>query len=219
MDVYQTEEEQVESMKKWWSENSRAILLGVSVALIGTFGWQNWQSSQQIHAIEASDLYQQLIVTVEAANNEKTIQLADKINASYGDTPYGALASLHKAKIQVTTGDRKAAVVTLEKVAQSTDSNSSVKHVAQLRALRIRLGNGDAAAVVSDIEAIQQGEFVGKYAELKGDAYQSLGKLQEARTAYVLAMQSATQEQRLIQQKLDNLGAPATKGFASQVAK
>lgn len=219
MDAYQTEEEQVESMKKWWSENSRAILLGVSVALIGTFGWQNWQSSQQAHAIEASDLYQQLIVTVEAANNEKTIQLADEINSSYGDTPYGALANLHKAKILVTTGDRKAAITTLEKVAQSADSNSSVKHVAQLRALRIRLGNGDAAAVVNDIAAIQQGKFVGKYAELKGDAYQSLGKLQEARTAYVLAMQTATQEQRLIQQKIDNLGVPVTKGFSSQVSK
>ena len=32
MDVYKTEEEQVEAIKKWWQENGKSIIAGVVIA-------------------------------------------------------------------------------------------------------------------------------------------------------------------------------------------
>jgi len=202
MDVYKTEEEQVESIKAWWKENARALLIGVSIALASVFSWQGWQQQQQKHAEEASDLFQQLIIEEKA---EKTTQLADQIIADYADTPYAALASFQKAKQQLNAGNRKLAITTLENIAQLTDS-SSIKNIAQIRALRIRLGNGDAKAVILEIDQYEPSNFSGQYEELKGDAYLSLGDIEKARFSYISALSGAASEKRFIQQKLDNLG-------------
>jgi len=202
MDVYKTEEEQVESIKAWWKENARALLIGVSIALASVFSWQGWQQQQQQHAEQASDLFQQLIVEEKP---EQTIELADQIIADYADTPYAALAAFQKAKQQLQAKNRKEAIVTLEKVVQLTN-NDSVKNIAQLRALRLRLGAGDAKAVITEIDGYEQSNFSGQYEELKGDAYLSLNDIEKARLAYTSAISVAASEKRFIQQKLDNLG-------------
>jgi len=224
MDVYQTEEEQVESIKKWWAENSRAIFFGVGLSLFTIFGFQSWKEQQRATAIEASDLYQQLAQSMKDSKFDAALLLANEIDASYGDTAYAALAGMQKAKAQVESGDRKGAVSTLEKVA-AEDGNSSIRHVARLRAFRIRVGDGEMKAVIADIDSviaedagINPGEFIGQYEALKGDAYRLLGNVEKARHGYIAALRNATLDRRLIQLKLDDLGPPPAK-FADELVK
>jgi predicted negative regulator of RcsB-dependent stress response len=33
LDVYNTEEEQVEAIKKWWNENGKSIITGIIIAV------------------------------------------------------------------------------------------------------------------------------------------------------------------------------------------
>ena len=40
MDVYKTEEEQVEAIKKWWNENGKSIIVGIVVGITAIFGWR-----------------------------------------------------------------------------------------------------------------------------------------------------------------------------------
>ncbi|ORU93672.1 MAG: hypothetical protein A6F70_06300 [Cycloclasticus sp. symbiont of Bathymodiolus heckerae] len=214
MDVYQTEEEQVESLKKWWAENSRAIFFGVGLSLFAIFGWQSWKEQTQTHALEASDLYQQLAQSMKDSKFDAALLLANEISTSYADTAYGPLAGMQKAKAQVETGDRKGAISTLEGVAVA-DGNSSIRHVARVRAFRIRVGDGEMKAVIADIDSviaeeggINPGEFIGQYEALKGDAYRLLGDVEKARHGYIAALRNATLDHRLIQLKLDDLGPP-----------
>jgi predicted negative regulator of RcsB-dependent stress response len=214
MDTYQTEEEQVERIKKWWADNSRSLIAGVVLGLIGLFGWQSWQGQQQNHALKASDAYQQLAQSMESSTFEAAIVLAEEIDKTYSDTPYAALAGLQKAKAQLETGDRKAAVESLEKVAD-LDGNKALQHIARIRAFRIRLADGDANGVVSDLESVISGEnginpgqFIGQYEALKGDAYRQLGNVEKARSGYMAALRDATLDSQLIQLKLDDLGPP-----------
>ncbi|MEO1963629.1 MAG: tetratricopeptide repeat protein, partial [Cycloclasticus sp.] len=109
MEVYQTEEEQVESIKKWWAENSRSLIFGVGLGLFGIFGWQSWKDHVHTHAIEASDIYMQLEKSVKDSQSDAALLLADEIDASYADTPYAALAGMQKAKVLLEKGDRKEA--------------------------------------------------------------------------------------------------------------
>jgi len=223
MDVYQTEEEQVESIKKWWAKNANAVMLGVGVGLLCIFGWQTWNNREQAHALEASDVYQQLTAVIKEAKFDTAIVLANEIDRSYSDTPYAALAGLQKAKALIETGDRKAATSTLEKVASDADNNS-LQHIARLRAFRLRVADGEMEKVIADIDAvineqggINPGEFIGQYEALKGDAYRLLGNIEKARHGYIAALRSATLEQRLIQLKLDDLGPPPAN-FAGKSA-
>jgi predicted negative regulator of RcsB-dependent stress response len=217
MDVYQTEEEQVESIKKWWAENARSIIFGIGLGLFGIFGWQTWKDQQQTHVVEASDLYQQLLSTVEKKNDDAAIKLASEIDQKYADTPYGALAGLYKAKVELGRADSAAAVKSLERVEEIAENNS-IQHLARLRALRIRLGEGDVEAVIKDVDSviaeengINPGEFIGQYEEIKGDGYRLLGDVEKARFGYIAALRNATLNRRIIQLKLDDLGPPPAK--------
>jgi len=219
MDVYQTEEEQVESLKKWWAENSRAIIFGVGLGLFAIFGWQSWKDQAQTHALEASDIYQQLANSVKEAEYDAALLLAAQIDETYGDTPYAGLAGLQTAKALMETGDKVAAIETLEKTALIA-GNNSIQHVARIRAFRIRIGDGDMTAVIADIESvikeengINPGEFIGQYEALKGDAYRLLGDVEQARYGYIAALRNATLDRRLIQLKLDDLGPPPAKAI------
>ncbi|MEW8396328.1 MAG: tetratricopeptide repeat protein, partial [Candidatus Thiodiazotropha sp.] len=40
MSEYQTEEEQVEAIKRWWKENGTSVIAGLVIGLGGIFGWQ-----------------------------------------------------------------------------------------------------------------------------------------------------------------------------------
>jgi len=223
MDVYQTEEEQVESIKKWWAENSRAIFFGVGLSLIIVFGFQSWKEQKHTKAVEASDIYQQLAQSMKDSKFDAALLLANEIDASYGDTAYAALAGMQKAKAQMENGDRKGAVSTLEKVAAG-DGNASIRHVARLRAFRIRVGDGEMNAVIADVDSViaekgglNPGEFTGQYEGLKGDAYRLLGDVENARNGYVAALRNATLDRRLIQLKLDDLGPPSAKFAGTEV--
>ncbi|MEX2327847.1 MAG: tetratricopeptide repeat protein, partial [Pseudomonadales bacterium] len=40
----ETDEEQIEAIKKWWDENGKSILIGIVLALGGVFGYQAWDN-------------------------------------------------------------------------------------------------------------------------------------------------------------------------------
>ncbi|PCI68432.1 MAG: hypothetical protein COB26_01385 [Piscirickettsiaceae bacterium] len=214
MDVYQTEEEQVESLKKWWAENSRSIIFGVGIGLFAIFGWQSWKEHAHTQAVESSGLYEQMVKAVKNDNPEAAIQLSHEINKTYGDTPYVGLAGLQKAKIELEQSKRKEAIATLMGVADSANNNS-IQHIARLRAFRLRVGDADMTAVINDIDdviaeknGINPGEFIGQYEAVKGDAYRLLGDVKNARYSYIAALRNATLDKRLMQLKLDDLGPP-----------
>lgn len=219
MDV-QTEEEQVESIKKWWAENSRSIIFGVGFGLISIFGWQSWKDWNHTQTIQASDSYQQLVKSIKDSKYDAALLLADEIDNTYSATPYAALAGLQKARVLIETGDRKTAIETLENVAASADNNS-IQHIARIRSLRLRIGDGQMEEVISAIDSVineengvNPGEFIGQYEALKGDAYRLLGDIEKARLGYIGALGTATLDRRIIQLKLDDLG-PAPVSFAN----
>ncbi|MFT6624577.1 MAG: putative negative regulator of RcsB-dependent stress response [Cycloclasticus sp.] len=214
MDAYQTEEEQVESIKKWWAENSRAIIFGVGFGLISIFGWQSWKDWNHTQTIQASDSYQQLVKSMKESKYDAAVALADEIDETYGSTPYASLAGLQKAHALIETGDRKTAIETLEKVAANA-GNNSIQHIARVRSLRLRLGDGQMEDVIAAVNSVineengvNPGEFIGQYEALKGDAYRLLGDMEKARLGYLVALRTATLDRRLIQLKLDDLGPP-----------
>ena len=224
MDVYQTEDEQVESIKNWWAKNANAVMLGVGAGMLAIFSWQTWNDNKRTEALEASDIYQELTKTIKQEKFDTAIVLAKQIDESYADTPYAALAGLQKAKAELKTSDRKAAIASLEKVAAEAENNS-LQHIARIRSFRVRIADGDMKKVIVDIDAVinekagvNPGEFIGQYEGLKGDAYRLLGDVEKARNSYLAALRSATLEKRLLQLKLDDLGPPPASSFAGEAA-
>ena len=60
MEVYRTEEEQIEAIKRWWKDNGNGILMGIGLAIALVFGWQSWQQNSRSKGEAASTLFNQM---------------------------------------------------------------------------------------------------------------------------------------------------------------
>ena len=66
MELYDTEEQQVEAIKDWWKENGKAVALGAVVGLGGIFGWRYYQDMQVSAQDAASQAYTSALTTLQA---------------------------------------------------------------------------------------------------------------------------------------------------------
>jgi predicted negative regulator of RcsB-dependent stress response len=203
MAIYETEEEQVESLKRWWKENGRSTITGVIVGIVIIVGWNIWQDYKQNQALQASALYAQLLNAQNEGNLESAQKIAERIQDQFGGTAYSDYANLFDAKIKVQQGDLAAAKQSLEAVAKS--GGDEIAQVARLGLIRILLAKGEYEQGLQMIaEAKYSDGFSGAYDELKGDLYVALDRLGEARTAYQAALRSG-HKSPLLQFKLDDI--------------
>lgn len=203
MAIYETEEEQVEALKRWWKENGRSTMTGVIVGIVIIVGWNIWQDYKHNQSLQASALYAQLLSAQNDGNLESAEKIAERIRGQFGGTAYSAYAGLFDAKIKVQRGDLDAAKQSFEAVIKSAEDE--IAHVARLGVIRILLAKGEYEQGLQMIAEANYGDgFAGAYDELKGDLYVALDRLGEARTAYQSAVRSG-HKSPLLQFKLDDI--------------
>ncbi len=209
MEVYRTEEEQVEAIKKWWRENKLSLIGGIIIGIAVLWGGRTWMAGQDAHAVAASDVYQMMMAKLSRGSLEEAAADGSALLGQFSDTPYAALASLALAKIKLEQGDMAAAGSHLN-WALSNAEQEEVKMVARLRLAELLLAEGDTAGALAQLNAVAAADtFEAIYEQLKGDIYVADGQTDLARTAYVRAlsvMEPTSPGRRLLQMKLDELG-------------
>lgn len=215
MKIYQTEEQQVASMKRWWRQNGTAAIVGIIIGLASIAGWNYWQSHLQTNAHQASSLYEQLLKSVNEENVSESVikdnsvateKIAEQISTQYSSLAYATYAALLLAKTKVQQGDLQAAKVILKKQVQAVDS-VVLKHVFILRLIRVLQAMGEYEEGLQLIAEVDQANIIGfsaNYNELKGDLYVALDRIDEARIAYQAAL-SEDLESPLLQFKLNDI--------------
>ena len=210
MEVYNSEDEQLDAIKKWWKENGRSIIAGIAVGLVAILGWKLWTNHTLTQAQEASHLYQQLLDAAKEKRTDSITTIAGELQEKYPSTIYGAYANLFKAKVLVTSKDLDGAQTALNNIlASSTDPN--IKHIARIRLGRIMLASGKIEQSLQLLETVDipvTGKFSGLYQELKGDLYLKLNREDDARSAYQQALMSGGGNPTVLQVKLDQVTAP-----------
>lgn len=192
MDYHQTEEQQVEALKRWWKENGNSLLIGVGLALAAIFGWKAYQNQQDAKRFEASSIYMQLLeassTTADPDKREKALAtvnlLGGKLKEGYGDTGYAKLGSLILAKHYVDAGNLDLAVTELEGLTNSLGMNEGIKLTAKERLALVWAQKGDSDKAISLLDSITQPAFVATAQEAKGDILLAQGKKEEALDAY-----------------------------------
>ncbi len=202
MELYDTEEQQVEAIKDWWKENGKAVIIGAVVGLGGLFGWRYYQDS----VIEASEAASQNYTTAITALQENGVDAQTEVQAFIDSSQvkeYSVLAALQLAKAQVEAEDLTAALEQL-KWAQTSTKDAALSPLISYRIARIEaeLGNFDAAT--AELNKVTDAAWSGRIAELRGDIALRQGDKDSAYTAYTEAQQAADASPTL-QMKLDDL--------------
>ena len=61
MDMYTTEEQQLDAIRKWWKANGNSVLTGIVLAISIVLGWQLWKQNKQASGEAGAALYTQMI--------------------------------------------------------------------------------------------------------------------------------------------------------------
>ena len=191
MDTYQTEEEQLEALKKWWQENGRSTVFAVVLALGAGFGWQGWKGYQEQQSVAASLRYEMLMEAIrESSRSGDTTTLktlADELKSDYAGSGYADFAALHLARVAVQENDLAAAEEQLRWVLTRNPS-AELRLLTELRLARVTSAQGDAREALNILQAAEPGAYAAAFAEAEGDAWLLLDDSVQAIAAYERAV-------------------------------
>ncbi len=206
MEIYDTDEEQVAALKRWWKENGTATLTGIVVGIVLIAGWKFWQNYTKDKANQASVLFEQLLDYAEKGKDESIQKISERISEGFDSTVYATYSDFILAKTKVTQGDLDAAKVIFKKLMSESDS-PELRNLARIRLIRLLYSTGEnekGLQLIAEVDQSNAQGFASSYDELKGDLYVALDRLGEARTAYQSALRAGSGS-RLLQFKLDDI--------------
>lgn len=211
MNEYETEEQQIEALKKWWKENGTSLIVGLFVGVTGLFGWRYYVDQNNVNSILASDLYMQVLQGANSGSiDEKTIDMHNQLINAYSDTPYASLASLALAKTEYDKDNADGAVAQLELAVKHANDDVIIQ-IANLRLVRVYIEQKKYDEAMAILNMKHAAAYDAQYEELKGDVYNAQGDLVQARLAYDKAIDlQGIAASKWLKLKRQNLGQGAT---------
>lgn len=208
MSQYETDDEKVEAIKKWWKDNGTSVVAGVVIGLALVFGWRGWIQYRDGVGAQASADFEQLLDSAAQGETEVATKRAELLNQEFSSTPYAALGSLVSAKVRYESGDVPGAIAALEGVIVRAP-DPALARLAGLRLARIQVAEGDLESAATTVKAHDDGHaFMGDFAAVRGDIAAAQGDVAGARMQYEKAIAAGAGLSQLIRLKLDNLPAP-----------
>lgn len=210
MDVYTTEQEQVEMLRKWFKEYGPTILVGAVLGLAAIYGWRYWQGLKAQKQEAASTAYEQVVKQLaDKTQHDAGIAAGEKLVSEQPGSVYANLTSLYLAKAAVIENKLDDAVKYLRAVVDKP-VQPALGVIARARLARVLIAQDKAQEALALLDAEKNpGEFRAGLEEVRGDAYKALGKLVEARAAYQAAQaaKGAGKTSPLLSMKLDSVDA------------
>jgi predicted negative regulator of RcsB-dependent stress response len=209
VEIYESEKEQVEALRRWWKENGRTVVIGLVLGLGGVLGYTSWQQRQVLQAETASLLYEQLLGSARAADHDRTREVGEKIVEGFPDSEYASLSALIMARSAFVNGERDAAKAKLRWVVEH-GLQPELKATARQRLARILLEDKELDGALAMVSGDHPASFRALFQETKGDILVAQGKSEAARDALqdsLAQLKPTDPGYRRIQLKLDDLGA------------
>ncbi|PCJ46421.1 MAG: hypothetical protein COA74_13625 [Gammaproteobacteria bacterium] len=191
---FETEEQQVEAIKKWFKDNGLAILAGLALGLVGIFGYPYYEEQQEKSFAEASDAFETVLVLLTEQNDsESFISAASTFNKENPDSIYSNLLSLQLAKLAVNQKDLGTAAQHLRDV-MTNAQHATVEHIARIRLVRILIAQNEGEKALILIADVVGDEYRSSYEKLRGDVWLAKGERGKASQAYAAAKEHGSGE-------------------------
>src|SRR5476651_1355621 len=181
------EQEQLETLKAWWTENGNLVLTGLSLALVVLVAWQGWNYYQRNQAAEASAMYGAVQKAAGANDLKQVRENAGAILEQYPRTTYAAMAELVSAKAHFQGGDLKTAHAQLAWVAENA-KDEALQDIARLRLVSVMLDENAYDDALKALDAKHGVTFDAQFLAARGDVLVAQGKKDEAHGAYQAAL-------------------------------
>jgi predicted negative regulator of RcsB-dependent stress response len=200
IEISDTEEEQVDKIKKWWNNNGKQIIAGAVLGLAGVFGWNSYGDYQDSQALNSRTLY------LSYASDSSNVGAYDKLIKDHPSSSYADQATLLMAKYLFEAENYSLALEAIKPLMSSENTVIASTAILRSASLYLELGEHNKALTILNVDA-EEG-FSGLFYNLTGDIYLDLSNNEEAKKYYSLAIENITENSsltQLIQIKLDDL--------------
>jgi predicted negative regulator of RcsB-dependent stress response len=214
VEIYDSEREQVEALRKWWKQNGGSIVIGVVLGLGSVLGWRAWQGYEQRQSVQASATYQELLGLAATGDRQRATAQGERLTAEQASSLYGTLGGLLLARVSAEQGDLSGAAGRLQSVLEHAEL-PEIRAVAQIQLARVRLAQGQLDEALALTSGGVPTPFVAALAEVRGDVLVRRGDTAGAAQAYreaLAAMAADSPARGLVTIKLDDLGIAADAG-------
>lgn len=213
METYSTDDQTVESLRKWWAENGTWILAGLLLGSASLFGWRYWVEYRDQTYATASDAFERVVAAARQGDVARAEALVVEIGGLPLATPYTDLSRLAIAAATAQAGDLDAAQRQLIALLEDV-SDDGIAHLARLRLARLQLAAGSLDEMATTLLVADPGPFAPFYAELRGDLALARGDREAAVAAYREALAFGDDniiDRAMLEMKLNDLGVSAAR--------
>lgn len=223
MEVYRTEEEQIDFIKRWWKNNGSSVVTGIAVAVAIAVGWQTWHQREQAKSESDSLLFSQVQDAARAAmaapaeEGKESPQratfkhLVKQMKDEHAGTSYSVLTAMLAARDAVEQGDAVTAETEL-RWALSQSPSEGLRLLIIQRLARVLAMKGEVDAGLTLMQGVDPGAQKGLFEEVRGDLLLMKGDKDKAREAYKTALgalDEKAQNRGLLEVKLNDLAVNA----------
>jgi predicted negative regulator of RcsB-dependent stress response len=191
--LVESDEEQVEILKRWWDENGTSLMTTIVLALVVVFGYRAWEGNVRETGEAASAMYENLVLATSNTEDENlrttAINVGEELKTEHEGTAYSIFAALHLAKLAVEEDDIEGAQAQLEWVI-SQRPEKHLETIARMRLARILVAKGDSTAAMARLVNFEPAEGqLASWEEVRGDVFISLGDEINASQSYRVALE------------------------------
>lgn len=195
MSVYMTEEEQIESIKKWWKRHGNLVAVVLSILMLSVAGYRyyNWHHEKVMQ--QASVAYENMMISFSNHRPKAVKSYANELINQYSPSVYSDVAHLILAKMYINKEKLDQASQQLAVVANES-SITTFKQIAKIRMARILAAQKSYTQALEQLTPVDD-SYLSVIYELKGDIYNATGQYADAIKSYNLALE---------QDKLNGIG-------------
>ncbi len=206
MEVYTTENEQVDAVRRFFTENGKALAIGVVLGIAALGGWRYWQSHENTALTEASASFQQA-TTALTDNKADGVSNLEKF-AENNSNSYGVFAALQLADHFVQAKDFNNAEKQLNQASQLTKDQNLLSLV-DYRLARVQLQENKLDDALKTLDNVKGDGWMAMQQEVRGDVLLAKGDTKGARDAYSKGLDSKPSQtlQTMLRMKLNNLSS------------
>lgn len=214
---YETEEQQVDAIKKWWSENGTMLIVAVVIGLSGLWGWRYYNDSVLATQEKASNEFSNTLVKFELDSSEEGAKEMQTFIDNNKGNNYATLAALLLAKESVASKNFEVAKTQLSALLKE-NSYEPLTPLIKLRLARVQGELGEFHEAIALLDKVTEEGFVAKALQAKGNVYLKSGDVDAARTAFQAAIDASEgRPDSLLQIQLDDLAVTTAEAAPEPV--
>ncbi|MFI4938067.1 MAG: YfgM family protein [Candidatus Berkiellales bacterium] len=207
MEVYATEEQQLEAIKNWFKKNGNAVLWAITIVLLIIAALRYWFHHQTVLRDQASDHYLSLMTALDQKDETTLKSQADTLITRFAKSPYATFASFALTQNAVNQNELDEASKQLQWVMDHGERDFQA--LARIRLMRLWVAQNKLDEALALYDQKKAGAFLTIMDELKGDILANKQDFVGARKAYEQAVIDAPEEGMygpLLKMKLEDLG-------------